>query len=93
MNEVWFSWADLCQASGGEWLGAGPVGHAATGVSAVLDDSRAVTPGALFVAIQGEAVDGHRFVLSAAAAGAAGRSTSQCRMEPSYPPLARAVSA
>jgi UDP-N-acetylmuramoyl-tripeptide--D-alanyl-D-alanine ligase len=71
MNEVWFSWADLEQATGGEWLGARPAGLAAAGVSAVLDDSRAVTPGALFVAIRGETADGHRFVASAAAAGAA----------------------
>lgn len=34
-------------------------------------DSRAVTPGSLYVAIRGERADGHRFVHSAVAAGAA----------------------
>lgn len=36
----------------------------------VVIDSRAVTPGALFVAIAGERVDGHDFVAQAAASGA-----------------------
>ena len=36
----------------------------------VVIDSRAVTPGALFVALPGERVDGHDFVPAAAAAGA-----------------------
>lgn len=37
----------------------------------VLTDSRAITPGALFVALQGERVDGHDYVEQAARAGAA----------------------
>ncbi len=37
----------------------------------VVIDSRAVTPGALFVALQGERADGHDFAATAAAAGAA----------------------
>jgi UDP-N-acetylmuramyl pentapeptide synthase len=77
MNDLWFSWADLRQATGGDWLGTGPADRAAAGVSAVLDDSRAVTPGALFVAIRGETADGHRFVEQAAAAGAAAVCVSQ----------------
>ncbi len=36
----------------------------------VVTDSRAVTPGALFVAILGERVDGHDYLAAAAAAGA-----------------------
>ena len=39
-------------------------------VSALVADSRAVTPGAVFVALKGERVDGHRFVPDAVAAGA-----------------------
>ena len=44
--------------------------HVVVGPDAVID-SRAVTPGALFVALAGERVDGHAYVARAAAAGAA----------------------
>ncbi|HVB84438.1 MAG TPA: UDP-N-acetylmuramoyl-tripeptide--D-alanyl-D-alanine ligase [Rhodanobacteraceae bacterium] len=40
-------------------------------INAVITDSRRVAPGALFVALQGEHVDGHDFVVAAAACGAA----------------------
>jgi len=40
-------------------------------VTAVTADSRAIVPGALFVALPGERADGHRFVAAAYAAGAA----------------------
>ena len=46
-------------------------------VTDVTDDSRHVGPGALFVAVKGERVDGHRFVPSALAAGAAALVTQQ----------------
>jgi UDP-N-acetylmuramoyl-L-alanyl-D-glutamate--2,6-diaminopimelate ligase len=39
-------------------------------VTAVTDDSRAVAAGSLFVAVQGERVDGHAFVSQAVQAGA-----------------------
>ncbi|MBX2999304.1 MAG: UDP-N-acetylmuramoyl-L-alanyl-D-glutamate--2,6-diaminopimelate ligase [Caldilineaceae bacterium] len=44
--------------------------QAATPVSAVVADSRAVTPGTLFVAIPGLRVDGHRFIPAVVDAGA-----------------------
>ena len=40
-------------------------------VTALTADSRAVTPGALFIALRGEHVDGHDYVVAATAAGAA----------------------
>lgn len=39
-------------------------------VTALTDDSRAVTQGAIFTAVRGTAVDGHRFIPAAIAAGA-----------------------
>ncbi|MGA6926834.1 MAG: UDP-N-acetylmuramoyl-L-alanyl-D-glutamate--2,6-diaminopimelate ligase [Desulfosarcina sp.] len=39
-------------------------------IDAICYDSRRVTPGALFVAIEGFAVDGHRFIADAVARGA-----------------------
>jgi UDP-N-acetylmuramoyl-tripeptide--D-alanyl-D-alanine ligase len=47
-------------------------GNAGRKVEAVQTDSRALTPGALFVALRGEKFDGHAFVRQAAEAGAAG---------------------
>lgn len=59
---------------------AGAVGGTASApfsVSGVAFDSREVGPGDLFVALKGEATDGHRFVDKAFAAGAAGAIVSQ----------------
>ncbi len=70
MSALWFSWDDLRRITGGDWLAPGPRPQSAAGVSAVCDDSRAIRPGALFMAIRGETADGHRFVAAAAAAGA-----------------------
>lgn len=51
--------------------GAVPAGDGSLAVTGpVVTDSRAVVPGALFVAIKGERVDGHDYVREAAAAGA-----------------------
>lgn len=41
-----------------------------TALSGITDDSRAVTPGAIFVALKGHADDGHRHVQEAVARGA-----------------------
>lgn len=46
-------------------------------VSSIVDDSRRVTPGCLFVAIQGDRVDGHQFVQQAVADGAVAVVTEQ----------------
>ena len=52
----------------------------------VVTDNRAASPGALFVAIPGERVDGHDYAPAAVAAGAA--ATANQRSEP-VPPQAR----
>ena len=52
-------------------------------VSCITDDSREVDKGALFVAVPGEVVDGHRFVLDAARSGA---SAIICRDLPAHLP-------
>lgn len=47
-------------------------GDPRTEIRALCYDSRAVTPGALFVCLPGLHTDGHAFAARAAAAGAAG---------------------
>ena len=47
-------------------------GNLNVAVTSLTDDSRAVRPGGVFVAVMGERVDGHAFVGKAVAAGAAG---------------------
>ncbi|MHC1561690.1 UDP-N-acetylmuramoyl-tripeptide--D-alanyl-D-alanine ligase [Actinomycetospora sp. C-140] len=61
--------ADVARVTGGRLSGA-TGDERVTGT--VEFDSRAVTPGGLFVALPGERVDGHAFVGAAMAAGAAG---------------------
>lgn len=47
------------------------IGHAETTITSVGTDSRDVTPGSLFVAVNGERFDGHDYAAAAVAAGAA----------------------
>ena len=67
MADIFFSWDEVKSAVAGEWL----LPAAGEGVSGVLDDSRSVRAGALFVAIVGELADGHHYLAAAARAGAA----------------------
>jgi len=56
-----------------EWAGGGlSRGSAAAEAAFVCTDSRALKPGALFVALRGEKFDGHDFIRQAAQSGAAG---------------------
>ena len=59
---------EIAKVLGAPLLGPG---NQATIVTALTADSRTVVPGALFVALPGERVDGHDYVAAAAAAGAA----------------------
>jgi len=60
------SLVDVARAVGAPCEGAGNVA-----VSGVSTDSRSVAPGDVFFAVRGERLDGHAFVATAAAAGAA----------------------
>src|SRR3546814_19141793 len=64
MTDLWTS-AEIAAATGGQ-------ASAPFVVSGVAFDSREVGSGDLFIALSGEATDGHRFVGQAFAAGAAG---------------------
>lgn len=62
--------AEVAQTVGGR-LGSGTDGEIVVDGPVVID-SRAAVPGALFVALPGERVDGHDFAAAAVASGAAG---------------------
>jgi UDP-N-acetylmuramoyl-tripeptide--D-alanyl-D-alanine ligase len=62
-----FTLKEIAEACGGRLSDADPDRV----VTAVVHDSRAVTDGALFVALPGERTDGHRFIDDALRAGAA----------------------
>ena len=59
---------DVLQATGGELARVG----ACTVFGGITTDSRTIEPGELFVAIRGEAHDGHAYLAAAAARGAGG---------------------
>jgi UDP-N-acetylmuramoyl-tripeptide--D-alanyl-D-alanine ligase len=67
-NVVSLSSGLVVQATGGRLASA----HGDRAFSSVSIDSRTLQPGALFVAIRGERFDGHAFVETAVARGAAG---------------------
>ncbi len=68
LSDIDLPLADVLAATGGALRGGNPRLH----FSNVAVDSRLVTPGALFVALRGEHVDGHQFVAEALARGARG---------------------
>ena len=65
-DTIFFSWNEIQSVTKGEWL----LKPTTPGATCVLDDSRKIVPGALFMAIVGELADGHNYVESAARAGA-----------------------
>ncbi len=74
MSALWTA-AEIAAATGGTAQGA----FSAAGVAF---DSREIGPGDLFVALKGEATDGHRFVDGAFAAGATGAIVSTAVAHP-----------
>jgi UDP-N-acetylmuramoyl-tripeptide--D-alanyl-D-alanine ligase len=69
LSDLWTS-AEIAKATGG-------AASAPFAVSGVAFDSREVTGGDLFVAMKGEATDGHKFIGKAFAQGAAGAIVSE----------------
>jgi UDP-N-acetylmuramoyl-tripeptide--D-alanyl-D-alanine ligase len=69
MNPLWTS-ADIAKATNG-------VASTSFELTGVSFDSREVEPGHLFIALDGETTDGHRFVDGAVARGAAGALVSK----------------
>ncbi|HEX8538372.1 MAG TPA: Mur ligase family protein, partial [Cystobacter sp.] len=65
--------------------GATRRGGPAADFQAVCTDTRALTPGCLFVALQGERFDAHDFLAQAAQAGAAGAVVKRGRTLPALP--------
>jgi len=63
---------DLSEALSGQVVILEARGDLRQSVGAITDDSRAVRPGSLFVAVQGEQVDGHHYIAAAVKAGALG---------------------
>ena len=63
--------AGLVRSARRDDLPVGAAGLADVEISGISDDSRAVRPGSLFVAVPGFHVDGHDYVAGAAVAGAA----------------------
>lgn len=64
-NHARFDLADIARITGGELVGA------SAEIEAVITDSRAASPGKLFIALAGERYDAHRFLPAIAEAGAA----------------------
>lgn len=65
MSGPLFTSGELIDATGGRWVGAPPAA-----VDGIGTDSRAIAPGAAFVALAGERFDGHAFLADVARAGA-----------------------
>jgi UDP-N-acetylmuramoyl-tripeptide--D-alanyl-D-alanine ligase len=69
----------LAEAAGGRLI----AGHPDTAMSGVSIDTRTLQPGALYVAIKGERLDGHAFAADALAKGAAGLVVQNASVVPS----------
>jgi UDP-N-acetylmuramoyl-tripeptide--D-alanyl-D-alanine ligase len=81
-----FTAAEAAAAAGGT-VALGPAG---TPIAAVAVDSRAVVPGGMFVALPGERVDGHEFIIQALSRGARAAMVRADRLGPVRAALAGA---
>lgn len=63
--------SEIVQACSGRFVPCGEDGDGSRQVSCVVIDSRQVQPGGVFVAVEGERVDGHKFVSQVFEQGAA----------------------
>jgi len=82
MDKMLMSFSHLSQILGARLFTGGGQPRA-EGFSSVCIDSRNAEAGALFVALRGESLDGHRFVEAAFKAGAAGALVDSAAMEDS----------
>ena len=76
-NDAHFSLAEIAAVTAGRLIGGAPDAQ----VSSVAIDSRAVSAGALFVAIRGDSVDGGAYIPAALSAGAAALLVSPTTVE------------
>src|SRR4051794_1948985 len=87
-----FTLDDILEGTGGHLDEAGlAVAMSGLGFNGVAIDSRAALNGALFVALQGERVDGHSFVLDAIGHGAHGALVREDWQAPAALPTAVAL--
>jgi len=84
------TFASMLQALQGQVAIIEGAGDHTISVYAVTDDSRSIQPGSVFIAVQGERVDGHRFIPAAVQAGMAGL-VSQQPVEKLSVPFVRVV--
>jgi UDP-N-acetylmuramoyl-tripeptide--D-alanyl-D-alanine ligase len=77
-----FSYEEAAAWTGGEWTTV-PKKE----ITGVMQDTRLLEPGMLYVAIEGERVDGHAFIAGAMERGAAGVLCLQGKEEPGFPCL------
>ncbi|MCI8308230.1 MAG: UDP-N-acetylmuramoyl-tripeptide--D-alanyl-D-alanine ligase [Lachnospiraceae bacterium] len=83
---MFISMEDVIKYTGGELMyGKLPDNREKSGVTSVGSDSQKIAEGGLFVAIEGERVDGHRFVKSAFENGAAAAIVSKAIPEEDVP--------
>ena len=77
MNSSWMDVFELTRVVGGSLVQEGP----RVPLVGVTTDSRAVKPGQIFVALEGERFDGHAFVADVVRKGAAVVLVSLCRAD------------
>src|SRR5271156_2754182 len=70
INQCEFTLAEVVEATGGTLLRATSTVSASDRIHGISIDTRSIEPGSIFVALRGEASDGHNYLQQAAARGA-----------------------